>query len=302
MISILIPTYNYHITGLVSDLHKQAVSLQTDFEIIVFEDASQLYLKENASIEKLSNCFYQILPQNIGRSAIRNKLADTAKYDHLLFIDCDAQVSRKDFLSRYLVFCGENQVVIGGTAYDDYINKPQFSLRLKYGRLREANVEYMLNRSNNNFATFNFLIPKNIFNLIRFDENISGYGHEDTLFGHRLREQGYDYIRIDNPLIHCGLDENRVFLKKTEESVLNLFKLYQSGKYSFLVRESKLLGYYEMLRKYHLNGIISLKFRLVRKCMEAHLCSVNPSLFVYDLYKLFLLVSFSCKSDKLTAN
>jgi glycosyltransferase involved in cell wall biosynthesis len=302
MLSILIPTYNYDITGLVSDLHQQAVSLQTDFEIIVMEDASQLYLKENASIQNLSNCFYQLLPQNIGRSAIRNKLADTAKYKHLLFIDGDAQVYRKDFISRYLVFCDDNQVVIGGTAYDENVTDPQFSLRLKYGRVREANMDYMLHHSNNNFATFNFLIPKTIFNQVRFDEGISGYGHEDTLFGHRLRELGYNFIRIDNPLIHKGIDENKVFLKKTEESVLNLYKLYKSGKYTFLVQESKLLTYYEKLSKYHLNGIISLKFRLIKKCMEMQLCSRNPSLVVYDFYKLCLLVLFSRKSDKLTAN
>lgn len=290
MISILIPTYNYNITGLVSDLHKQAIELQTGFEIIVIDDASQLFLKENAGITSLTNCFYYSLAQNAGRSAVRNKLADLAKYRHLLFIDCDAGVHKHDFLSRYLPFCNDKDVVVGGTAYDSENNHPEFSLRLKYGRKREANEDYHQLSKQSNFSTFNFLIPASIFQQIRFDERIKGYGHEDTLFGHQLHMLGYRFIRIDNPLIHLGLDENRLFLKKTEESVINLLKLHLSGNYPFLIHESKLLNWLEKVQKLHISGLLIFKFRKIRRYMEAQLCSRNPSLRIYDLYKLFILI------------
>ena len=47
MISILIPTYNHNITRLVTDLHQQALETYVDFEIIVVEDGSTLFIEEN---------------------------------------------------------------------------------------------------------------------------------------------------------------------------------------------------------------------------------------------------------------
>ena len=44
MLSILIPTYNYNITRLVVDLHQQALDTYVDFEIIVIEDGSTLFV------------------------------------------------------------------------------------------------------------------------------------------------------------------------------------------------------------------------------------------------------------------
>ena len=85
MLSILIPTYNYNITPLVGELHKQAISLNIIFEILVMEDGSTLFVEENQEIGKLEHCKHILLTENIGRSAIRNKLADSAKHQFLLF-------------------------------------------------------------------------------------------------------------------------------------------------------------------------------------------------------------------------
>src|ERR1035437_2575691 len=210
MLAILIPTYNFNITRLATELHRQAMDQSIDFEIIVTEDGSEKWVKENELIGELANCKHIILENNIGRSAIRNKLADEAKFDSLLFMDCDAEVSSSDFIQKYLPFCNKECVVIGGTAYDPREKNPNYSLRLKYGRQREARTA--LERGKNNFATFNFLISKSIFNRVRFDESIRGYGHEDMLFGHQLHQLGYEFIQIENPLIHKGLDDNKTFI------------------------------------------------------------------------------------------
>ena len=86
MLSILIPTFNYDITALVVEVHKQSKSCNIVFEILVFDDASRdLEIKNNASINTLENTSYTILKSNIGRSAIRNKLAKSAQYSWLLF-------------------------------------------------------------------------------------------------------------------------------------------------------------------------------------------------------------------------
>lgn len=298
MLSILIPVYNYSILRLVTDLHHQALEAMIDFEIIVMEDGEMPLTKVNAVIGKFDHCLHIVLPQNIGRSAIRNKLADTAKYEHLLFMDGDAEVFLPNYLNKYIPFCKEECVVIGGTAYDSKEHNPDFSLRLKYGREREAKMyEHSLNMTSKvlNFATFNFLISKSIFNSIRFDEHIRGYGHEDTLFGHQLHVLKYEIIRIDNPLIHKGLDDNNAFLKKTCEATRNLFLLYQTGRYPFLVEESKLLSTFVKVKHFGFQPFFTILFKIFDLSIKTQLSSSNPSLRLYDIYKLLFLCSTSLR-------
>lgn len=295
MLSILIPTFNQDISKLVNDLYLQAKESYTDFEIIVMEDGSHLYVAENKKIKQLDYCRHIELNENIGRSAIRNKLADEAKYNHLLFIDCDAEVCTTHFVEKYLSFCKEECVVIGGTAYDENEQNPAFSLRLKYGRIREARSAIQRSKHNtyHNFATFNFLISKSLFNKVRFDETIRGYGHEDTLFGHQLHELGCDFIQIENPLIHRGLDNNETFIHKTEEGTRNLYLLYQTGHYPFLIDESKLLHTFVKIRSWKLNSLFALKFIFTKKILRWLLNRKSPSLLLYDLYKILFLCKLS---------
>lgn len=315
MLSILIPTYNHNITRLVADLHQQALETYVDFEIIVMEDGSTLHVEENKEIKNLEFCRHIVLDTNIGRSAMRNKLADEAKYDHLLFMDCDAEVCSTNFVAKYITFCKEECVVIGGTAYDPHEKNPYYSLRLAYGQRREARTalerskleqnhskKYISQSSSpqgeglgvrSNFSTFNFLISKSIFNRVRFDENIRGYGHEDMLFGHQLHQLGYKFIQIENPLIHKGLDDNKTFLLKTEEATRNLFLLYQTGRYPFLAKESKLLNTYLRIQKLGLTKLFAFKFDVTKQLLRWLLCRKSPSLLLYDWYKILFL----CKTS-----
>ena len=291
MLSILIPTYNYNITKLAKDLHRQATEQYIDFEILVMEDGSTLFVDANKPITDLEFCRHIILKDNIGRSAIRNRLADEAQYNHLLFMDCDAEICSPYFVEKYLTFCKENRVVIGGTAYDPNETNPNYSLRLKYGRKREARTA--AERNKNNFATFNFLITKSIFNDIRFDETIRGYGHEDMLLGHQLHQLCYNFIQIENPLIHKGLDDNLTFIQKTEEGTRNLFLLYKTGRYPYLGEESKLLNTYLLIKKLGLTRLFALKFNITKSLLRWLLCRKSPSLLLYDFYKILFLCKVS---------
>ena len=295
MLSILIPTYNYNITRLVADLYQQAMDTYVDFEIIVIEDGSTLYVEENKVVNDVEFCRHIVLDENIGRSAIRNKLADEAKYDHMLFLDCDAKVSSTHFVEKYISFCREECIVLGGRIYDEDNTDPQFSLIIKYGKSRERNDDRNLKHRQKNpmFTTPNFLISKSIFNKIRFDETIKGYGHEDTIFGIKLHQMQINFIFIDNPVVHIGLENNEIFILKTENAIRNLFNLNQSGKYPSLINESKLLHHYMIFKKLHLTGILAFKYKLFRLFILRQLCSSNPSLFLFDIYKLLFL----CKTS-----
>lgn len=305
MISILIPTYNYDITALVKSLHRLATKSMQAFEIIVAEDGSTNTVETNSGIENLSNCKHIILEKNIGRAAIRNFLAQQAQYEHLLFMDADALVCSDNFIEKYLPFCNEKCIVIGGTAYDPTLNNPEYSLRLSYGRKREARnalersmLEHELQIDKNqsyNFSAFNFLISKEIILSIPFDEKIRGYGHEDMLLGYELHQKGYRLAHIDNPLIHSGLDSNKVFLSKTEEACKNLLKLYRSNQYPFLETESKLLKHFLKMKKMNVSGLAAALFTISAAILRANLYSRKPSLTIFDAYKLLYICYYDTK-------
>jgi len=306
MISILIPTYNYNITTLVKHLHKLALESMQAFEIIVAEDGSTNTIVENSEIENLSFCKHIVLDKNIGRAAIRNFLAQQAQYEHLLFMDADALVCSENFIEKYLPFCNEKCIVIGGTAYDPNIDNPNFSLRLKYGRKREARnaaersmLEHELQidkKQSYNFSAFNFLISKEILLSIPFDEKIRGYGHEDMLLGYELHQKGFRLTHIDNPLIHNGLDSNKVFLSKTEEACKNLLKLHNSGAFPFLANESKLLKHFLKLKKLKIAYFAAIIFGISAAILRTQLYSRKPSLTIFDAYKLLFICYFDSKN------
>ena len=296
MLSILIPTYNYNITKSVNDLHIQATSLGIDFEIIIAEDGSVNFLEENRKLQSLSNVIYIELKDNIGRAKIRNFLAETAKYPYLLFMDCDVKVIDNQFIRKYIDILPAD-VVIGGYAYSQTPPEKEQILRWRYGWQREVKTANERNKTpNKSFSTFNFLIKKAIFNEVRFDESISGYGHEDTMFGWELKKKNITVLHIDNPLLQESPDETAVFLQKIENSVRNLWLLYQkiSDKKGF-AEDNHLLKTYIFLKKYRLTFLISLFFALFGKILYKNLCSEKPKMMFFDLYKLGILCEVARK-------
>ena len=61
MLSILIPTYNQDITKLATELHRQAMEQHVDFEVIVMEDGSSMFVEENKiSTEEIQELIRQV--------------------------------------------------------------------------------------------------------------------------------------------------------------------------------------------------------------------------------------------------
>lgn len=294
-LSFLVPVHNYNVTELVGELYRQASALPIRFEIIVIEDGSERFLRENERVGELEFCRYIPLKWNTGRSAVRNRLAKEAQYDQLVFIDCDAEVVSADYVRNYSRFRGDRNVVVGGTVYDPSENNRLYSLRLTYGRKREAiPVKERIKRRKQTFSTFNLLVSKAIYEKIHLDQNIIGYGHEDTLWAHCMIEAGYPIQHIDNPLLHRGLDENRVFIAKSESAVKNLHRLYRSGRYPFLSNESKLLRIFIVLKKCYLTALFAQAFKVAGGLIRMQLSSRKPSLRLFDFYKL----AYLCRIDR----
>jgi len=292
MLSICIPVYNYDVGRLVRELHLQAEKTGYPFEILLMDDASEEKFRAMNQMINLEGVRYIQLNENIGRSKIRNRLAEEAKYPCLLFMDCDSAVSSPQYIENYIRFFDTQTVCCGGRIYED--KKPAGStyLRWKYGVAREcAPAAERSKNPNAGFQTNNFLIHKSIFEKVKFSEALEGYGHEDTLFGLELMGKGIVIRHIDNPLIHLGLESATDFLKKTENGMTNLHKieLFLREKYPEYVNHSRLMKSKLFLQKFHLSGFASKLFRMMRGQMKHNLLSKNPSLLIFDLYRLGLL-------------
>ena len=287
MVSVLIPTYHYSAFPLIKEIHKQLLKINTPFEIICIDDASKNSANSsNDLINSLEYCDYIKLETNIGRSKIRNLLASKAKYDWLLFLDADVFPKDPHFINSYLKFISEQKsVVCGGIRYHKEKPSNERLLRWVYGKKHEeASMANRKSRPYHHFFSANFFIHKQIFNKIKFNEEIRNYGHEDTLFSFGLRTENIELYHIDNPVYHLGIETNQVFLTKTKASVLNAYYLYQNK----LIKKNdiKLVSAFLKLKSLYLSNIFGYIFNKTHKMLESNLKSKSPSIWVFQSYKL----------------
>lgn len=290
MLSILIPVYNYNVTHLVTELHRQAEEVGELYEICLLDDASDEKFKvKNREVAQKNNVYYEELPQNIGRSAIRNRLVEMAEYDYLLYMDCDSGVLMPHYLQTYVKALHPKRLLYGGRAYlPKPPSDPQFLLHWHYGRQREQQ-DYLERQKNpyHSFMTNNFLIPKSIFASITFDESLRTYGHEDTLFGMELAKKNVEIQHLNNPLLHLGLESTAVFLSKTKMAVCNLAQLQRQGKRV----ETRLSQTYAQIARWKLLFVVGWGLKLLRPLIIKYLQRAKlVDLRLLDLYKLDLFI------------
>ena len=287
-LSILIPTHNYDCSRFVYDLETQ---LSEDDEIIVGNDCSTDtgIIAKLVEIEKHNKCRLFTPAQNgkevrpLGRAAIRNALAREAKGEWLLFIDADAEVCCKSFIDDYLSATKFAPVVCGGTGNLPECPSPECQLRYDYEV--EAEKRFTVERRREfpyaQLTTFNFLIRRDIFLSICFDEGFKEYGYEDTCFGFQLKQRGIAIHHIDNKLIHLGIEPSTVYLAKIETALRSLAKLELEQR-----RQIRLSAFEMKLERYYLLGLIRCVYRLTKKTLRANLLGKHPNQKLFTFYKL----------------
>ena len=288
MISILIPCYNYNAYDLVSKLEKECLTLGIIFEIICIDDASFSPLNElNQKINILTNCKFFESKKNIGRSENRQLLSQKAQYKWLLYLDVDVKPLNEDFIKVYLNEIKKGfEVVFGGFNYKKIESN---NLRYLFGKSREDIPSIIRNKKPYKYIiSSNFLVKKVIFDRINRNININGYGM-DYFFGALLKENSISIKHIDNEVTHYGLDDNSKFLIKTNEALKNLH--YLNKNKLITKNDITILKYYRLLDFLGLKRIISKLFNMFSKYIESNLKGSDPSLFVFDLYRLSYLCS-----------
>jgi glycosyltransferase involved in cell wall biosynthesis len=293
MISICIPVYNHNINELVLELIRQGNESGVDYEIILIDDSSSMdYRIINENVYRL--CKFVQLETNAGRARIRNLFQDHAKYENFLFVDCDSVITREDFISRYINEVAENSslVICGGRVYKPVPPPREKKLRWKYGIDRESQLPSVREASPFRFfMSNNFLVNRNVFEKIKFDDRLTEYGYEDTLFGYWLMKNQVKISHIENPVLHGCLESNSEFLQKTEKSIDNLLRiLHFTGSDNDFVKNVRLLQIHKMICSMRLTRICRLSLNQLRPLFKSLLSGGFILMWMFDLYKLGLLL------------
>ena len=289
-LSVLIPVYQREVSGLVQALLAQAADWPGPVEILLFDDGSvENFRTLNRPLAALPGVRYHELPHNVGRAAIRNRLAAAARHPWLLLLDNDSRLPDARFLARYAAARSQAAVLIGGTCYQTAPPAdPALRLRWHYGHAREARPAAV--RQAAPYAQFtinNALVRAGIFRQFPLDERLSGYGHEDSKFGAALASASVSVLHLDNPVIHDGLEPAGVFLVKSEQAVRNLARVYRADG---LGADSRLLQTALRLRQLGVASLAQLALGAVAPALRRQLLSVAPNLRAFDLLKLHWLL------------
>lgn len=293
MISILIPIYNYNVENLILKLKEELIRENYNFEIICCDDFSSN--NYNSELEKNSVVTFVKNETNIGRTETRQKLANLATHNWLLFLDADVIPEKEIFLKTYLKAITEKdfKVCFGGVTYKDLTIENNQNLRLNYG-LKKEGVDYEVRLKNpyKTICSANLLIEKNVFTTINNSLKGNLYGY-DNIFAVKLKQQKKVVHHLDNAVFHLGLEDNRSYLKKKELAAETLYNAYLKGE----IKESdnQLLKTYVFLNKIKVVKLFSCIFCKFNKHMKRNILGKNPSIFLLNCYRLGYFCSLSKK-------
>lgn len=287
MLSILIPIYQFDVRELVNKLVRQCDSASIVYEIVCIDDVSDQDIQTlNSDIISHTNVRYSLLEKNIGRASIRNQLMQAARFEHLLFLDCDSSIVRDDFIIKYLANLDRHQVIYGGRIYQFIEPVPrEFLLHYLYGMRRESkSVQDRVDAPYKYFHSNNFIVKKSVMEDIPFDESLRQYGHEDSYWAMELEQQNIEILHIDNPISHLGLEASHVFLRKQSDAIHNIYVLNRNHK-SLSSNVEKIA---KILNRFYLSKLVFYIYKLIEKPLVKNLLSSRPNLVFLDIYKLGL--------------
>lgn len=290
-LSVCIPIYQTNVVKLVHELIRQCEEAIIDFEICLIDDYSKhLFRLENRVLNEHPKVVYKELLENVGRSAIRNQLAQLATGNYCLFLDNNTFPNKK-LVANYLSAIADvdKALICGGYKYQiEKKERKGKQLRYKYGKLvEEIQLDQQLIKSP--FLSGNFLAKRSIFQTIQFDESISNYGYEDVLFSIDFQHYFEDIHFIYNPVFKNNLATNNVFLQKTTHAMQNLAFLYIHKKLC-ASDHIRLLLVFEELRKKKMETTFLAVTKNFLPLLLMNLQSENPSLKFFQIFKLYNFV------------
>lgn len=293
-LSILLPAFNTPCVELVKALHKQALCIpKLSFEIIVLDDGStdKKSIEINKGIDNLSHCRYLQRGYNRGRAATRNELASYARFDWLLFIDSDMVLRCDNYLKNYVGL--ENiSVVYGGYTLRGDKEKLKGNLRFKYECIHGGNSDASKRNQHpyNDFHTSNYIVKRSIMTRYPLDERFVRYGYEDVMWGKTMNKKRIPILHVDNPLSFEIFEGNQDFVEKTTIGMATLAQFSTD-----LDGYSRILAAAGLLKRWHMVKSFAMVFAIFKEFIKSNLLGNNPSIFLFNIYKIGMYLKFSEK-------
>ncbi|WP_353120398.1 glycosyltransferase [Myroides odoratus] len=274
MLSIVIPVYNYNILPLVEQLHQEASTLNLPFELLVCDDASTQVFHQQ-QIEALSHTRWFTHTVNQHVAYTRNRLLKEAQYPWILLLDADVIPISPTFIQDYLAHRETGVFFQGGFTYPPAESGQAQSLRLTYGQTIEQHKHL--------HSCCNLFFNQQILRL-QFDETITTYGYEDTLFFLALAKRQIEVIQLPNPVVHHSTESNQTYLERSKQACWGLANLIQQGKIQ--ADEVQLSRTYHRLQHYRFTFMLSVLDALIGQRIQRNLLGKKPSILGFKWFKL----------------
>jgi glycosyltransferase involved in cell wall biosynthesis len=288
-LSVLIPVYNFNVTSLVQALNSQLQAIGKEGEIILLDDGSSAeMLITNQSLKNILSVSFHQNVKNEGRMAARLKLSDLARYDYLLFLDCDSGIIKDDFLAEYFDLINKNiSLASGGRVYTEVMPvECELVLHWKYGRKRESRQ----GKQGAAFMSNNFLIKKENFNSLDNSLKLPGYGHEDSWWGIQFEKSGIICHYINNPVLHAAIEKADAFIAKSENALGNLLLLEKNIEPKLISKHVRIYKWYRRIKKIGLSGLYLFIEKPFHNYFRRNILTCKPNLFYFDCYRLAVLI------------
>lgn len=285
MLSICIPTYNTDCSELLDILAKQIAQLEETVEVLVCDDFSTAYVRNNQEACEQNEFTFLKIKKNLGRISVRKKLAKISRYNWLLFVDADMLPKTDEYVVKYTNFIKSNKadIAIGGCCYLN--EKKPFNLRLRYGRNREEIIAEKRHLNPYNSILFgNVLIKKELFSEVFDDFKDNAYG-EDIYLSSSLKSLNKDVAHLPNETYHLGLENNREFVKKIQKSGEMHARLDSNSTLD--LSHIKLVRTYYLLKRYKLNIMMKLALTITSPFLKTVLYVFGAPILFVDLLRLF---------------
>jgi GT2 family glycosyltransferase len=157
------------------------------------EDCRPLALTHGARVVQLEG--------PLGPAAARNRAADIARGEVLVFVDADVAVSRSGLVRLTQEFSERQGIAAVFGAYDDHPGDPGFMSQ--YKNLSHSFIHQVSSTSARTFWTGFGAVRADAFRAVHgFDERLKSI--EDIDLGYRLTERGYKVV-LDPTLTACHL-------------------------------------------------------------------------------------------------
>ncbi len=283
MISVVMPTFNRRETleEVLPKLTQQTYPIDS-YEILLCDSGSTDGTQEMIAAMNIPNLHF--LPgENRGRSGARNRGIQAAKGEIVLFTDADILASKNLLEEHARMHTAEPGIAVVGREvqvdtldeYRDVVAHPEKQRCLHSASTKELSWMF--------FLTGNASARR--ADLIRvggFDENFTGYGHEDLELGYRLKKAGvhlrYDFTALNYHWHPVGFEERCDKARMSGVSTIRFYRKYKDPMIKLMMGVNPASMF--------LHSLISENGRFLANCKKKAASSPSHKEIVIQYYYL----------------